>query len=181
MVVLPSTTCPSDPWAAPEGPWHPATTVVVAWPELCACPPGPCHPVCGPYLYSGEQGPIGPRAWLPYSVVGVSGRKDELGEADRGDQKASEYCCSKVPIQKSETAKRMQREGKRGVLNLCGASSSLICLQCFCLWLCCFQLLSRSFLILDAPLQRGCGQYRMAWGRRTETLLAEKIPWSVLM
>lgn len=71
--------------------------------------------VCGPYLYSREQGPNRPRAWLPFSVVGVSGRKDEPGEADRGDQKASELCCFKVPIQISETAKRRQERSPEPV------------------------------------------------------------------
>lgn len=48
-------------------------------------------------------------------MVGVSGRKDELGEADGGDQKASELWCFKVPIQMSETAKRREERSPEPV------------------------------------------------------------------
>lgn len=67
-------------------------------------------PVCGPYLYSRS------RAWLPFSLVGVSGTKDELGEADGGDQKASEVCCSKASIPASETAKRREERSPEPLL-----------------------------------------------------------------
>lgn len=57
----------------------------------------------------------GSRAQLPFSVVGVSGRKNELGEADGEDQKASKLCCSKVPIQMPETAKKREERSPEPV------------------------------------------------------------------
>lgn len=103
----------------------------------------------------------GPRTGLHFFVVGGSGRKDGLGKADGGEQKAAELRCSKVRIWIAEAAKRREERNPEPIwcIILPRSASSPLCS-------CCFQLLSRSFLILGAPRHPGCGCYRVAWDGR---------------